>query len=91
MPVIAGQQPVPTPATSAPALAQASTERVVADRDQMRNTQELIDTFSARLNQRPVQPNEQAAARQEKKQQTAGEVPLRSRILEAFNYLAQAS
>jgi hypothetical protein len=92
VPVTAGQQPVQTPASSAPALAQASTERVVADREQMRNTQILLDTFNARLSQRPGQPNEQAAARQSKKQeQGVAEVPLRSRILEAFNYLTQAS
>jgi len=92
VPVTAGQQPVQTPASSAPALAQASTERVVADREQMRNTQILLDTFNARLSQRTAQPNEQAAARQAKKQeQSVGEVPLRSRILEAFNYLIQAS
>jgi hypothetical protein len=92
IPVTAGQQPVQSPASSAPALAQASTERVVADREQMRNTQILLDTFNARLSQRPGQPNEQAAGRQAKKQeQGVGEVPLRSRILEAFNYLTQAS
>lgn len=92
IPVTAGQQPVQPPASSAPALAQASTERVVADREQMRNTQILLDTFNARLSQRTGQPNEQAAARQAKKQeQGVGEVPLRSRILEAFNYLTQAS
>lgn len=92
MPVTAGQQPVAAPSSSPAALAQASTQRVVADREGMRNTQILLDTFNARLNQGPGQSYEQRMSRPENKQhQALGEVPLRSRILEAFSYLARAS
>lgn len=68
-----------------PALAQASTSRVVADREQTMNTQRMVRTF----NQQPTAPQQQAAQAPSKAQ--VAEVPLRSRILEAFNYLAQAS
>lgn len=92
MPVMAGQQPVAAPSSAPTALAQASTERVVAEREQMRNTQMLINTFNARQGERPALLHEQSAARLERKQQQAvGEVPLRNRILEVFNHLAQAS
>lgn len=68
-----------------PALAQASTSRVVADREQAMNTQRMVRTF----NQQP--PAMQQQAKQATPKTDVAEVPLRSRILEAFNYLAQAS
>lgn len=69
--------------SSGPSMAQASTSRVVADRQQA-SAQRVAQTF----NQQPPaqQPTKQATAPTE-----VAEVPLRSRILSTFNHLAQAS
>jgi hypothetical protein len=80
------------PASSAPVLAQASTERIQADREQIRNTQRMLREFNQQSNISTEQLRQQEASRiAEKKETVAGEVPLRTRILNVFNQLAQAS
>jgi hypothetical protein len=78
-------------AAAGPALAQASTQRVVADRQQATSSQRMIAEF----NQRP-----QAAAAPQKPAMSVSssssnistpEVPLRSRLLKTFNHLSYAS
>ena len=80
-----GQTQVAQAPASGPTLAQASTTRVVADREQAMNTQRMARTF----NQEPVAMQQQA--KQAVPKTDVAEVPIRSRILEAFNYLARAS
>ena len=71
--------------SSGPAMAQASTSRVVADRQQAMSSQRVAQTFN----------QQQHASTQQAKQVTprieTTEVSLRSRVLSAFNHLAQAS
>lgn len=71
--------------TSGPVLTQASTSRVVADREQTMNAQRVVRTF----NQEPVVMQQQA--RQSAPRTQVAEVSIRDRVLETFNYLARAS
>jgi hypothetical protein len=72
--------------TTGPALAQASTDRVVADRQQASSSQRMIAEFNQRppASQQQVQQTQKAPPKSE-----APEVPFRSRILEAFQQLAR--
>ena len=69
-----------------PALAQASTERVVADRQQASSSQRMIAEFNQRP--APAQQQPQQMQRATPKPEMA-EVPLRDRILETFQQLAR--
>jgi hypothetical protein len=80
------------PASSAPVLAQASTDRIQADREQIRNTHRMLREFNQQSNISNEQLRQQEASRiAEKKEMAAGDVSLRTRILSVFNQLAQAS
>jgi hypothetical protein len=72
--------------TTGPALAQASTDRVVADRQQASSSQRMIAEFNQRppASQQQLQQAQKAPPKSE-----APEVPFRSRILEAFQQLAR--
>jgi len=67
-------------------MIQASTTRVVTDREQVRNSQRITSNFNQQStqNQQPSNVSAPAAA-------PVGEVPLRVRMLSTFNQLAQAS
>lgn len=89
---IAPGQIANNPATSAPILAQASTQRVQADREQIRNTHRMLREFNQQSNISTEQLRQQEATRiAEKKEAASGDVSLRTRILNVFNQLAQAS
>jgi hypothetical protein len=80
------------PASSAPVLAQASTDRIQADREQIRNTHRMLREFNQQSNISDSQLRQIESNRiSEKKQSASGEVSLRSRILGIFDHLAQAS
>jgi hypothetical protein len=81
-----GQTQVAQAPAAGPAMAQASTSRVVADRQQAMNTQRVTQTFNQQQQQTPTQQAKQDTPRIE-----TAEVPLRNRVLSAFNHLAQAS
>jgi hypothetical protein len=92
MPVAAGQQPVAAPSSSAPALAQASVDRIAANREQISNTHRMLREFNQNSPISNEQLRQQEASRiQEKKQMTGGEVSLRDRLLSVFDSLARAS
>lgn len=82
----AAQSQVAQAPTSGPAIAQASTSRVVADNRQTMNAQRVAQTFS-----QPPPTNQQQPDRRPQARPETGEVSLRSRILATFNYLARAS
>ena len=71
--------------SSGPAMAQASTSRVIADRQQAMSSQRVAQTFNQQ------QPASTQQAKQDTPRNETGEVPLRNRVLSAFNHLAQAS
>ena len=92
MPVAAGQQPVAAPSSSAPALAQASMDRIATNREQITNTHRMLREFNQNSPISNEQLRQQEASRiQEKKQMTGGEVSLRDRLLSVFDSLARAS
>jgi len=92
MPVAAGQQPVAAPSSSAPALAQASVDRIAANREQISNTYRMLREFNQNSPISNEQLRQQEASRiQEKKQMAGGEVSLRDRLLSVFDSLARAS
>ena len=68
-------------------IAQASTERVVADREQTRNSQRIVSNF----NQQPAQTQQPRNPSATPERSNTAEVPLRVRMLSTFNQLAQAS
>jgi hypothetical protein len=71
--------------TTGQTMAQASTSRVVANREQSVATQRIVSNFNQQSaqTQQPGKPSASAAP--------VGEVPLRIRMLSTFNQLAQAS
>lgn len=71
--------------SSGPAMAQASASRVVADRQQAMSSQRVAQTFNQQ------QPASTQQAKQDTPRIETAEVPLRNRVLSAFNHLAQAS
>lgn len=90
-----GQAPAATQVANAPAqasaLAQASTQRVVADGEQARNNQRIVQAMAAAPapTERPPTNNQSPESRQAA---ASGDVSLRNRLLNAFNQLsAQAS
>jgi len=78
-----------TPATpsSGGSVAQASTERVTAGREQTMNSQRMVSNF----NQQSTQREQTGKPSQTSVSQNVGEIPLRVRMLSTFNQLAQAS
>jgi hypothetical protein len=82
----APQTPVAQAPTTGQTMVQASTTRVVADREQVRNSQRIASSFNQQSaqTQQPSNVSAPAAA-------PVGEVPLRVRMLSTFNQLAQAS
>jgi lysozyme len=78
-----------TPATpsSGGSVAQASTERVTAGREQTMNSQRMVSNF----NQQSTQREQPSNSSQTSVSQNVGEIPLRVRMLSTFNQLAQAS
>jgi hypothetical protein len=68
-------------------MAQASTERVTAGREQTMNSQRITSNFNQQSTQREQPSNYSPAP----VSQNVGEIPLRVRMLSTFNQLAQAS
>jgi hypothetical protein len=90
-PTLVASAPQQAPAAG-PALSQASMQRVVADRQQASNTQRIVAEFK----QKPpatqlTQQLAQQAQQQVTLKQEAAEVPLRTRILYAFQQLARTA
>jgi hypothetical protein len=86
-----GQSTMQASSTQAPSsgsnIAQASTERVVANREHIRNSQRIVSDFNQQSAQ-TQQPNNPSSAQATT---NSSEVPLRIRMLSSFNQLAQAS
>jgi hypothetical protein len=90
-PTLVASEPQQAPAAG-PALSQSSMQRVVADRQQASNTQKIVAEFK----QKPpatqlTQQLAQQAQQQVTLKQEAAEVPLRTRILYAFQQLARTA
>ena len=77
----------PSTPSSGGSVAQASTERVTAGREQTMNSQRITSNF----NQQSTQREQQGKSPQTSVSQNVGEIPLRVRMLSTFNQLAQAS
>jgi hypothetical protein len=84
--------PMQQPSGTGTVLAQASSERITADRQQIENTHRMLRAFNQQSNISDAQLRQDEQRRiAEKKEAAAGDVPLRTRILSVFNQLAQAS
>lgn len=77
----------PSTPSSGGSIAQASTERVTAGREQTINSQRITSNFNQQSTQREQPSNSSPAP----VSQNVGEIPLRIRMLSTFNQLAQAS
>jgi GH24 family phage-related lysozyme (muramidase) len=77
----------PSTPSSGGSVAQASTERVTAGREQTMNSQRITSNFNQQSTQREQPSNSSPAP----VSQNVGEIPLRVRMLSTFNQLAQAS
>ena len=77
----------PSTPSSGGSVAQASTERVTAGREQTMNSQRITSNFNQQSTQREQPSNSSSAPIS----QNVGEIPLRVRMLSTFNQLAQAS
>lgn len=79
------------PPATGPALAQASTARVSADREQTSSTQRMAAEFGQQAAQRSQQPAAQQAQQPSPQGKKSKEVDLSIRILSTFEQLARAS
>jgi len=77
----------PAAPSSGGSVAQASTERVTAGREQTMSSQRMVSNF----NQQSTQREQTGKPSQTSVSQNVGEIPLRVRMLSTFNQLAQAS